>query len=144
VTSLVDPPPRRACQKRRLRHALIVLGIAACGLFVAYLPLAAAESHLPVIAVFGDSFTAGLGIPHDAAFPARLEAWLRSQGKETRVINAGKSGDTTTAALPRLDKALRDRPDIMILELGANDALRGVNPARLIGGRTRRSTSYRR
>jgi acyl-CoA thioesterase I len=93
------------------------------------MPVAAADPHVPVIVVFGDSFTAGLGIPHQAAFPARPEAWFQSQGREARVINAGKSGDTTTAALPRLDKALADRPDIVILELGANDALRGVDPA---------------
>jgi len=79
--------------------------------------------------VFGDSFTAGLGIPHEAAFPPQLEAWLRGQGKATRVINAGKSGDTTANALPRLDKALAEQPDIVVLELGANDALRGVDPA---------------
>jgi acyl-CoA thioesterase-1 len=54
---------------------------------------------------------------------------LRSQGKEARVVNAGKSGDTTAAALPRLDKALAEKPDLVILELGANDALRGVDPA---------------
>jgi acyl-CoA thioesterase-1 len=129
VISLVDLPWRRAREKGRLRRAPVVIGIAVCGLFVACLPLAPADPHVPVIVVFGDSFTAGLGIPRGAAFPARLEAWLRAQGRETHVINAGKSGDTTTAALMRLDKALADRPDIVILELGANDALRGVDPA---------------
>jgi acyl-CoA thioesterase-1 len=82
-----------------------------------------------VIVVFGDSFTAGLGIPAEAAFPAQLETWLRRQRKAARVINAGKSGDTTANALPRLDKALAEHPSIVILELGANDALRGVDPA---------------
>lgn len=88
-----------------------------------------ADPHIPVIAAFGDSFTAGLGLPHEAAFPVQLQAWLRSHGKETRIIDAGKSGDTTENALPRLDKALAEHPDLVIIELGANDALRGVDPA---------------
>jgi acyl-CoA thioesterase I len=115
-------------QKTTLRHALLSIAIGACALFALGIPLATADPPVPVIVAFGDSFTAGLGIPHEAAFPAILEAWLRSQGKEAHVINAGKSGDTTAAALPRLDKALAEKPDLVILELGANDALRGVDP----------------
>jgi acyl-CoA thioesterase-1 len=84
---------------------------------------------VPVIVVFGDSFTAGLGVPHEAAFPVHLEAWLQWTGKAARVINAGKSGDTTANALPRLDKALAEHPNVVILELGTNDALRGVDPS---------------
>ncbi len=63
------------------------------------------------------------------AFPARLEAWLHQRGIEARVVNAGVSGDTTSGGLSRLDWALADRPDLVILALGANDALRGVDPA---------------
>jgi acyl-CoA thioesterase-1 len=102
--------------------------IASCGLLVFGVPLAQADPHISVIVVFGDSFTAGLGIPHEAAFPAQLENWLRGQGSAARVVNAGKSGDTTANALPRLDKALAEQPDLVILELGANDALRGIDP----------------
>jgi acyl-CoA thioesterase-1 len=116
-------------QKRKLRHAVGAIGIGVYSLLVLCVPLAEADPHVPVIVAFGDSFTAGLGIPREAAFPAQLEMWLRWQGKATRVINAGKSGDTTANALPRLDNALAAHPDIVILELGANDALRGVDPA---------------
>jgi len=112
----------------KLRRALSAVAIVQT-LFALCISPAKADPHVPVIVAFGDSFTAGLGIPHEQSFPVRLEAWLRSQGKETRVINEGKSGDTTTAALPRLDKALAEKPDLVILELGANDALRGVDPA---------------
>jgi acyl-CoA thioesterase-1 len=116
-------------QRRKLRHALGAIGIGIYSLFVLCVPPAAADPHVPVIVAFGDSFTAGLGIRREAAFPAQLEMWLRWQGKATRVINAGKSGDTTANALPRLDNALADHPDIVIVELGANDALRGIDPA---------------
>jgi acyl-CoA thioesterase-1 len=91
--------------------------------------LAAAEPRGPVILAFGDSFTAGLGLPREMAFPAQLEAWLQARGIPVRVINGGVSGETTQAGLARLDGALAARPDIVILELGANDALRGVDPA---------------
>jgi acyl-CoA thioesterase-1 len=117
------------CARGKLRHAIAAIWAGVYSLFVLCVPLAAADPHVPVIVVFGDSFTAGLGLPHEEAFPARLEAWLRWHRKPAQVINAGKSGDTTAAALPRLDKALAEKPDIVILELGANDALRGVDPA---------------
>ncbi len=65
----------------------------------------------------------------EQAFPARLEAWLREHGVAARVVNAGVSGDTTTDGLARLDWALADKPDLVILALGANDALRGIDPA---------------
>lgn len=90
---------------------------------------APAAAKTPAILAFGDSLTAGLGLPPEASFPARLEAKLRAEGVETRVINAGVSGDTTAGGLARLDWALADKPDLVILELGANDALRGIDPA---------------
>jgi acyl-CoA thioesterase I len=111
------------------RGVLQAIAVGACGALVFGIPFAEARPHVPTIVVFGDSFTAGLGIPHAAAFPAQLETWLGLHGKAARVINAGKSGDTTANALPRLDNALAERPDIVILELGANDALRGVDPS---------------
>jgi len=83
----------------------------------------------PVILDFGDSLTAGLGLPADEAFPAQLEAWLHKRGTKARVINAGVSGDTTAGGLARLDWALADHPDLVILALGANDALRGIDPS---------------
>ena len=115
--------------KRTLAWASGIFAIALGGFLLSCHSGRAAEPHVPVIVVFGDSFTAGLGLPHDEAFPAQLEAWLRAQGKPARVVSAGKSGDTTEAALSRLDKAIAEHPDVVILELGTNDALRGINPA---------------
>src|SRR5262249_25783876 len=88
-----------------------------------------AIARAPVILDFGDSLTAGLGLPANAAFPAKLEAWLHRQSIEVRVVNAGVSGDTTADGLARLDWALADKPDLVILALGANDALRGIDPS---------------
>ncbi len=67
-------------------------------------------------------------MPADATFPARLEARLKSEGINVHVVNAGVSGDTTAAGLARLDWSLADKPEIVILELGANDTLRGIDP----------------
>ena len=86
-------------------------------------------ARVPVILDFGDSLTAGYGLAPEQAFPARLQAGLGQQGIEVRVINAGVSGDTTAGGLARLDWALADKPDLVILALGANDALRGIAPA---------------
>ncbi|WP_296378842.1 arylesterase [Reyranella sp.] len=80
------------------------------------------------IAVLGDSLAAGYGIKPDQAFPARLEAALKAQGRNVTVFNQGVSGDTSAGGLDRLDWLLADKPDIVLLELGANDALRGIDP----------------
>ncbi len=77
---------------------------------------------------FGDSLTHGYGLPMESTFPAQLEASLRDRGYAVQVINGGNSGDTTAAGLARLDWALADDPDAVILALGANDALRGLDP----------------
>lgn len=87
--------------------------------------VAVAAGQERVIVAFGDSLTAGLGVPAEASYPARLEARLRAEGYAYRVVNAGVSGDTTAGGLRRVDWALRLRPEIVIVELGANDALRG-------------------
>ncbi|OEU74933.1 MAG: arylesterase [Desulfuromonadales bacterium C00003093] len=81
------------------------------------------------IVVLGDSLTAGYGLAMPTAFPARLQAALQRRGQQLRVVNAGISGDTSMGGLARLDWALADRPDLMIVALGANDALRGLDPA---------------
>jgi acyl-CoA thioesterase I len=86
------------------------------------------RAHIPVILDFGDSLSAGYGLAPEQAFPAKLEAALLQQGIEVRVVNGGISGDTTAGGLARLDWALADKPDLVILELGANDALRGIDP----------------
>lgn len=90
----------------------------------------AARAAEPIIlAVLGDSLTAGFGLAPDRAFPARLEAALRAAGEDVRVINAGVSGDTSAGGLARLDWVLGDAPDAVIVELGSNDSLRGLDPA---------------
>lgn len=78
--------------------------------------------------VLGDSLAAGYGLAPHEAFPVQLEEALRRQGYELTVINAGVSGDTTAGGLARLEWALADQPDLVIVELGANDALRGLPP----------------
>jgi len=81
------------------------------------------------ILMLGDSLTAGQGLASRDALPARLEAALRAHGLDARVIDAGVSGDTTAGGLARLDWALADRPHAVIVALGANDALRALDPA---------------
>ena len=109
------------------RAGLCIAGVAA---LVVLLLLAAghgasAEPRTPVIVAFGDSLTAGLGLPDNESFPAQLEAALRARGKDVSVINAGVSGDTSTAASKRLDWALPQDASAVIVELGGNDALQG-------------------
>lgn len=97
------------------------------GVVVAVLLLASpAVAEERVIAVLGDSLTAGLGVAAEEAYPALLEARLRREGLAYRVVNAGVSGDTTAGALRRLDWVLRARPDVVVVALGANDGLRGL------------------
>lgn len=78
-----------------------------------------------VIVALGDSLTAGLGVTPDEAYPALLEARLRGEGYDYRVVNAGVSGDTSSGGLRRIDWVLRLRPELVIVALGANDGLRG-------------------
>lgn len=81
------------------------------------------------ILVFGDSLTAGYGVQENEAFPARLQAAMTAAGRDVVIENAGVSGDTSAGGLARLDWALGgDKPDLVIVELGANDGLRGLPP----------------
>ncbi|MGC2409973.1 MAG: arylesterase [Methyloceanibacter sp.] len=88
----------------------------------------AAGAREPVIVAFGDSLTAGLGLAPREAFPAQLEEALRKGGQEVKVVNAGVSGDTAAAGLARLDWAMPPDASAVIIELGANDALQGLDP----------------
>lgn len=81
------------------------------------------------LAAFGDSLTAGFGLARADGFAARLEAALRAEGRDVEVIDAGVSGDTTDMGLARLDWSVPADADAVIVELGANDALRGLPPA---------------
>lgn len=108
------------------RHCLITLMLAAS--VIAHLPLTAvADDDRPRIVAFGDSLTAGLGVAQEEAYPARLQRRLDERGLRYRVINAGVSGDTTAGGLRRVDWVLKSRPEFVILELGGNDGLRGLN-----------------
>jgi len=82
------------------------------------------------IVAFGDSLTAGYMLAARDAFPAQLERKLKAAGMSVEVANAGVSGDTTAGGLARLDWSIPDGTDAVILELGANDALRGLDPAK--------------
>lgn len=100
---------------------VLVAALLACGV--------RAGQHETRILVLGDSLAAGYGLAAADAFPSRLEAGLRALGHAVRVINGGVSGDTSAGGRSRLDWALDDRPQIAIVELGANDGLRGLDPA---------------
>ena len=92
-------------------------------------PPAQADDKVRILAL-GDSLTAGYGLPESDSFPARLQLALAAKGVKAEVINGGVSGDTSAGGLARLDWALADDPDIVIVELGANDGLRGLDPAK--------------
>ena len=107
--------------KHMIRAVLIA------GLVVLAFSAARAENPVKIVG-FGDSLMAGYQLASDAAFPSRLEAALRDKGHDVTVVNAGVSGDTSSGGLARLDWSVPDDTDLVILELGANDALRGILP----------------
>ncbi len=113
--------------------ANMVLRVVLCNWLIAALALGAnaAPAGQPLrIVVLGDSLVAGLGLKRSEAFPAQLERALKERGHAVDVINAGVSGDTTAGGLDRLGWAVPEKTDAVILELGANDALRGLDPGR--------------
>lgn len=85
----------------------------------------------PLIIALGDSLTAGYGVEESLSYPNRLQNRLNKEGFPHRVINAGVSGDTTAGGLRRINWVLKQQPDIVILALGANDALRGLPPSEI-------------
>lgn len=92
----------------------------------------AASSEKPTIVIFGDSLSAGYGIEVDQSWAALLQNRLKEQGYEHQVVNASISGETTEGGATRIDAALQDfSPDLIILELGGNDGLRGFPAARM-------------
>ena len=100
-------------------------------LLVCVLAVSGAQAQTAPIklAVLGDSLAAGYGVKPGEAMPARLEVALKAAGRNVAVINHGVSGDTTAGGVERLDWMLADKPDIVLVELGANDALRALDPA---------------
>jgi acyl-CoA thioesterase-1 len=103
--------------------AALLLGLAAA------IGAVHAQSEPVKLAILGDSLAAGYGLAPAQAFPARLQAALKEKGRNVTVINHGVSGDTTAGGVERLDWMLGDKPDIVLVELGGNDALRALDPA---------------
>ena len=93
-----------------------------------WLSVAQAGTQPIRILAFGASITAGYGLDAADSLPAQLEAALRAHGVDATVINGGVSGDTSAGGLARLDWSLADNPDLVILDLGGNDALRAIDP----------------
>lgn len=137
--------PPYGMARRRFNMALIGSGLALCAIPVAAIATAttppstaegsgktAETSKVIRLMALGDSLTAGYGLPPADGFTARLQAALDAaagtNGRKVEVLNAGVSGDTSAGGLARLDWALADRPDAAIVELGANDMLRGLSP----------------
>ena len=115
------------------RFAVVVaLGCLFCGCEKQTAPApVATQEQAPVtgtIVAVGDSLTAGYGLNEADAYPAQLEKKLRAAGYRWRVVNAGISGETSSGALSRVAWVLKLKPDIVILETGANDGLRGIDP----------------
>jgi acyl-CoA thioesterase I len=93
------------------------------------LSVAHAQTAPLKIAILGDSLTAGYGLKPDQAIPVRLQAALKAEGRDVTILNHGVSGDTSAGGVDRVDWMLADKPDIVMVELGANDALRAIDPA---------------
>lgn len=110
--------------------AVLCVKLAAAAALAMAGPVQAQAGESLRILAFGDSLTAGHGLRESESFPARLQAALAAKGIAAEVTNGGVSGDTSAGGLARLDWALADDPDIVIVELGANDGLRGLDPAR--------------
>ena len=85
----------------------------------------AVKPRTPLVVFLGDSLSAGYGLPAEQAFPALVERRLSERGLPVRIVNAGVSGDSTSGALDRLDWLLGQKPDVLVVELGSNDAFRG-------------------
>ena len=109
-------------------HMLVLaLALMAAGAASAQTPAGAMPKPIKMV-VLGDSLSAGFGLPASAAFPVRLQKALEAKGIAVDMINAGVSGDTTSGGRDRLDWSVPEGTEAVILELGANDALRGLDP----------------
>src|SRR6266540_3210305 len=114
----------------KIAARVIVAAVAVAAIVAAaavVLPARAAERPVRIVAL-GDSLTAGYGLAADAAFPARLEKALTAKGLAVTIANAGVSGDTASGGLARLDWSVPEGTEAVIVALGANDMLRGVDP----------------
>ncbi|MDG2107576.1 MAG: arylesterase [Woeseiaceae bacterium] len=101
-------------------------------LVILLVPVTMVRAEEPTIVIFGDSLSAGYGIEVDQSWGSLLQARLKEQGYEYKVVNASISGETTQGGVTRIDSIMSDfSPDLVILELGGNDGLRGFPPARI-------------
>jgi acyl-CoA thioesterase-1 len=119
--------------RRGYRHGARFVNRAALATLITLLlsaPLEAPAAPVTRILAFGDSLTSGLGLAPDQSFPAQLAARLKADGYDVIVDNGGVSGDTTADGLARFDWTMGAHPDIVLLELGSNDMLRGLDPKR--------------
>jgi acyl-CoA thioesterase-1 len=107
---------------------MLVLGMALMAGKAAFAQAPAFETKPIKMVVLGDSLSAGLGLPASSAFPARLKKSLAANGIAVEMINAGVSGDTSSGGRDRLDWSVPEGTEAVIVELGANDALRGIDP----------------
>lgn len=115
-------------ERFRFSRRVVIAGAATA--LVCAGPSRATSQTRPIrLVALGDSLTAGYGLPASAAFPAQLQAALVQRGRRVEIENAGVSGDTAQGGLDRLDWSIGDGVQGVILELGANDALRGLDPA---------------
>lgn len=119
------------CLKCKFPFSYGVTGIRgkALAILLALAMPALAWAEEVTILAFGDSLTQGYGLPQGEGFVPRLEAWLRAEGQQVRVINGGVSGDTTAGGAARVEWSLTPEIDAMIVTLGGNDLLRGIEPA---------------
>lgn len=112
----------RSLSRRQMMKLLVATGLLQ--------PVSSAEAGQTfTIVALGDSLTAGYGLPPEDAFTTRLEQRLKANGLKVEVVNAGVSGDTSKGGLARIDWSVPDGTGLVIVELGANDALRGISPA---------------
>ena len=108
---------------------MLVLGAGLIAAAMGFADSQAAEAKPIKMVVLGDSLSAGLGLSASAAFPERLQKALKSKGIDADIINAGVSGDTSSGGRDRLDWSVPEGTLAVLVELGANDALRGIDPA---------------
>ncbi len=127
------PPYGAPARSFNVTGAAPVLGVVLLALAMLAAPPPVRASKVLYVLVLGDSLTAGLGLPEEQSFPAQLQRALAQNGYSgTPVINGGVSGDTSAGGLTRLDWLLAeksDKPDLVIVELGANDGMRGLDPS---------------
>lgn len=115
-------------QVEKMKRHIAQMGLVVAALVMLGWHPVKADEHETVIVAFGDSLTAGYGLPRNQSFPAQLQAALQARGANVRIVNAGVSGDTAHAGLKRLHWSLPENADAVIVELGANDALQGLPP----------------